>query len=313
MNDKEAVQSSGDPTNDDYSNIEDHETQHERANQNNNVYTLVEDELQSSHQLEDQNENNDLKTTNKYEGGLVMAYKNNVKNNTLNPRTFYALYIGPIDDGAGHLIFKLSTKQILTTLKYKPVHMHEDLIETINGQDSFTTNIHIDHFDSNHSTTQKDHFDNNRDDNQAQFDDTDNSELKSYDELDSSQQIDGIVRIGMTIVSTGLQGLFIQHLHKGVTTVVYSRPSLLLSIRDDILHHLYQGIYPVVSLQPSLPMSLKDNILRHLYRGFSTIISLRSPLIVSLRSEFLRSSLLTSLKSEFLRSSLPASLRSEFL
>ena len=110
MNNEEAVHPSGYLSDDDYSNIEDHETQHERANQNNNVYTLVEDKLQLSHQLEDQNETNDLKTTNKHEGGLVMACDNNAKSNTLNPRTFYALFIGPNDDGAGHFIFELSTK-----------------------------------------------------------------------------------------------------------------------------------------------------------------------------------------------------------
>ena len=83
MNNKKAVHPSGDLTNDDYSNIEDHETQHERVNQNNNAYTIAEDKLQSSHQLKDQNETNDLKTTNKHEGGLVMAYNNNAKSNIL--------------------------------------------------------------------------------------------------------------------------------------------------------------------------------------------------------------------------------------
>ena len=65
--------------------------------------------------------------------------------------------------------------------------MYEDLINTINEQDSFTTNIHINHFDSNHYTTQKDHFDNTQNNNQAQFDDRDNSEHIGYNELDSSQ------------------------------------------------------------------------------------------------------------------------------
>ena len=94
-------------------------------------------------------------------------------------------------------------------------------VKEINEQDSFTTNIYINHFDSNHYTTQKDHFDNNQDEDQAQFDDTDNSEHENYNKLDSSQLIDGIVCIGMTIVSTVSQGLFLQHLHKGATTVVY--------------------------------------------------------------------------------------------
>ena len=50
-----------------------------------------------------------------------MTYNNNANNKTLYSRTFYALYIGPNDSGTGHLTFKLSTKQILTTPKYKPI------------------------------------------------------------------------------------------------------------------------------------------------------------------------------------------------
>ena len=158
MNDKEAIHLSGNLTNDYYSNIVDHETQHKRTNQNNNEYTLAENKIQSSHQLENQNETNDFKTTNKHGGGLVMAYNNNAKSNTLYPRSFCALYIGPNDNGAGHLIFKLSTKQILTTLNFKPVHMYTNLFRTINEQDSFTTNNHIDHFDNNLYTSRKDHI-----------------------------------------------------------------------------------------------------------------------------------------------------------
>ena len=70
-----------------------------------------------------------------------MAYDNNVRSNKLYPRILYALYIGPNNNGTGHLIFKLSTKQILTTMKYKPVPIPEDLIKTINEPDSFTTKI----------------------------------------------------------------------------------------------------------------------------------------------------------------------------
>ena len=46
-----------------------------------------------------------------------MAYNTNAENHTLYPRTFYALHIGPNDNGIGHLIFKLSSKQISTTMK----------------------------------------------------------------------------------------------------------------------------------------------------------------------------------------------------
>ena len=60
-----------------------------------------------------------------------MAYDTNTGSNTLYPRTFYALYIGPNNNGIGHLIFKLSMKQILTTIKYQPVSMPENLFEAI--------------------------------------------------------------------------------------------------------------------------------------------------------------------------------------
>ena len=141
MNDKEAIHPNGDLTDDNNSNIEDYETQHMWINQNNSFYTFVENILQSSPKLEDQNKTNDWRTTNKLEAELVMAYNNNARSNTLYPRTFYALYIGPNDNGASHLIFKMSTKQILTTLKYKLVPMSEDLIEAINKMDTFTTSI----------------------------------------------------------------------------------------------------------------------------------------------------------------------------
>ena len=147
---------------------------------------MVENKLQSSPQLEDQNGTNDWKTTNKHKGELVMAYDNNASNKVLYPRTFYALYIGPNDSSTGHLIFKLSTNQILTTPKYKPVTIPDDLIEAINKMDTFTNKIQINYFDSDHYIAEEDHFDNTQNDNQEHCDDTDNSEHERYDELDNS-------------------------------------------------------------------------------------------------------------------------------
>ena len=53
INNKEAVHPSGDLTDDNGSNIEDHETQHVKINQNNSFYTVVGNKLQSITQLED--------------------------------------------------------------------------------------------------------------------------------------------------------------------------------------------------------------------------------------------------------------------
>ena len=141
----------------------------------------------------------------------------------------------------------------------------------------------------------------------------DNSEDESYNELDSSQQLDCmksntmfhrdnqilltmrsskstsvsmIEPTGITSTITFLQGFFLQYLHKVVNTVM--------------------------SVQTSLQVSLHDNILHHLYKGISMVVSLLSSLLASLRSKLLRSSLLTSLRSEFLRLFLHTSLRSDF-
>ena len=59
MNDKEVVHPSDDLTDDDYNNIEDHETQHKWTNRNNSFYILVDNELQTISYLEDQNKTND--------------------------------------------------------------------------------------------------------------------------------------------------------------------------------------------------------------------------------------------------------------
>ena len=141
-----------------------------------------------------------------------------------------------------------------------------------------------------------------------------NSEDEIYNKLDSSQQLDymkldtmfhqenqilltvgsskstrisGVKPGGMTSISTFLQVLFIQYLHKVVNIILY--------------------------LQPSLPVSLYEDILCHFYKGISTFASLLSSLLTSLRSGFLWLSLLTSLQSEILWPSLPASLQSKFL
>ena len=60
-NNKESFHPRGDPTDDNDNNVGDHGAQQMRINRNNNFYTLVENELQPSPQLEDYNETNDLK------------------------------------------------------------------------------------------------------------------------------------------------------------------------------------------------------------------------------------------------------------
>ena len=68
--------------------------------------------------LEDPNKAGDWKSINSHKCELVIAYKINAGNNILYPRIFYALYIGPNNEGNSYLIYKLSTDQVLVTMKY---------------------------------------------------------------------------------------------------------------------------------------------------------------------------------------------------
>ena len=77
-------------------------------------------------------------------------------------------------------------------MKYQPVLLHQNLLETISETDSFTNNIQINQPDSNRFTAQDVHFNNTEDDNETQSNDVDNFKDESYHELDSSQQINYI-------------------------------------------------------------------------------------------------------------------------
>ena len=117
MNNEETAHPSDDLSDDEYSKIEDHETQYKQTNWNNSFYTFVDNELQSSPLIEDPNKTYDWETTNNHENELVMTYDTNAGRNILYPRTFYALYIGPNDNSIGHLMINL----IMTVVQLKMI------------------------------------------------------------------------------------------------------------------------------------------------------------------------------------------------
>ena len=116
MNNNKIVHPSDDLADNVYNNIDYHNVQQEQTN-HNSLYTLTNNELQLSSDLEDPNKADDWKSTNSHKGELVFAYNTKVGENTLHPRVFYTLYIEPNDNGNGHLIYKLSIDQILVTMK----------------------------------------------------------------------------------------------------------------------------------------------------------------------------------------------------
>ena len=180
------------------------------------------------------------------------------------------LYIGPNDNGDGHLIFKISMNQILVTIIYQPIQVSEDLIKVINKTNLSNNKIQVNHFDSNHSIVQDDNSKNNKDDGQTLCNDKNISEDESHGELDSSPQIIDIksnkivnqenqilLYVGSSnstsvstteLISTSLQGLFLQYLHKAVITIL-------------CLHHLYKSIFTTVLLILSLLTSLRCEVI----------------------------------------------------
>ena len=87
------------------------------------------------------------------------------------------------------MIYKLSTDQVLVTMKYQLVPVPIDLIEVTNKMDSSNKKIQVDIVNSEDSIVQGDHSNNNKDDGQTQFKDKDSSIDKSHCKSDSSQQL----------------------------------------------------------------------------------------------------------------------------
>ena len=131
MNNHKIVYPSDDLADDVYNNIDYHNVQQEQTI-HNSLYTLADQELQLSSDLEDPNEANDWKSTNCHKGELVIAYNTKARINALRRRILYALYIKPNDYSNNHLVYKLSTDQILVIMEYQSVAVLEDLIKTMN-------------------------------------------------------------------------------------------------------------------------------------------------------------------------------------
>ena len=117
IDDNKMIHPSDDLTDNMCSNITHHNVQQEQTN-HNSLSTFANIELQLSSDLEDPNKADNWKSTNSHKGELVIAYYTNAGNNTLHPRIFYVLYIEPNNEGNGYWIYKLSTDQVLVTMKY---------------------------------------------------------------------------------------------------------------------------------------------------------------------------------------------------
>ena len=118
----------------------------------------------------------------------------------------------------------------------------------MNKKDTSDNKIHVNNFDSNYSIVQDNHSNNNNNNNDSHthFNDKNNSEDESNDELDNSQQLNGmelnkiVIQKNQTLLTVEssksasismkhtaltntcifLQGLFLQCLHKAIITIL---------------------------------------------------------------------------------------------
>ena len=177
-----------------------------------------------------------------------------------------------------HLIYRLSTDQILVTEDYQSVPLPEVLIEAISETYSYDNKFQVNNLGMNHSTIHDDQSDNNNDNGRTHFNDEDNSEDESYDELDNEQQLNGmksneivdqenqnilimgsykstsasVKHTGTTSTHTFLQCLFLQYLHKAVITILCLQPSLTVSVHKrystpSLRRHLHGCIFTIIS------------------------------------------------------------------
>ena len=279
---------SNNPINDVCSNSNHKNVQQERTT-HNSLYPLANYELQMNYDLEDPYGTNDWKSTNNHKGQLLIAYDNKIGNKTQHQRLFYTLYIRPSDNGNEYSIYRLFTDQILVTEEYQPVPVPvpEDLIEAIIDKHLYDKKIQIINFNSDHPIVQDDHSNNYNKDGHTHINGKNNSEDESYDELNSSPQLNGmesnkIVDQGYQILlpagsskstsisvkhdrtidtSTFLQGLFLMYLYVALITILCLQLSLTVYVHKDTTHHLYEGFSAVVHILWSLPVSLKNGIL----------------------------------------------------
>ena len=123
-----------DLTDDMYNNI-DHNNVDQKQKNNDDLYTLADNKLQLSSDLEDLYWN----STKSHEGELSITYDNKVGNKTLFTRTFYTLYVKPNQEGNSHLTYRLDKDQIVFTENYQKVHVPEDIDHMpINDEDQYT-------------------------------------------------------------------------------------------------------------------------------------------------------------------------------
>ena len=165
MNDDNRDHSTNDLSDDAYNHI-DHDSEYLKQTNHNNLYTLADNELQLSSDLEDL----DWNSTNSHKGELLIAYDNKVRYRTPHPRAFYALYVRPNEEGRGHLIYRLSTDKIVVTKEYQTVPLPEDIGNTLFESHPCKNKSQVKNVDTIISSIHNDQYNNYNNNNQTSND-----------------------------------------------------------------------------------------------------------------------------------------------
>ena len=181
MNDNNRDHSNNILTDGMYNNIDQDNVDWKQTN-HNSLYTLDDNKLQLSSDLEDLNWN----STDSHEGELIIAYNNKVRYKTLRPRAFYALYVKLNEKGNEHLIYRLSTDQIVVTKDHQIVPIPEDLVDTICESDSYENKSQVNVVDTILSTIHDDQSNNYNNNNHTSFSNEDQYLQEANEVLRSS-------------------------------------------------------------------------------------------------------------------------------
>ena len=168
MNNNNRDHSNNDLPDDMYSHI-DHDNVDWKQTNLNSLYTVANNELQLSSDLEDL----DWNSKDSHGGGLIIAYDNKFRCKTLHLRAFYTLYVRPNEESNWHLIYSLSTDQIVITKEYQTVPIPEDIGDTLCKSDPCENESQVKDINSIISTIHNDQSNNYNNNDHVSINDED--------------------------------------------------------------------------------------------------------------------------------------------
>ena len=232
----------------------DHDSVDLKQTNHNNLYTLADNELQLSYDLGDL----DWSSTDSHKGELIIVYDNKVRYKTLQPRAFYVLYIKPNEKGSRHLIYRLSTDQIVVTKEYQTVPLPEDIGNTLFESHPCKNKSQVKNVDTIISSIHNDQYNNYNNNNQTSINDKD-------------QYLQGTNEFLQSSLLTSLQSEFLPSSLLVSLQYGFLLLSLLASLRCGFLQSSLLVSLQSIFIQTSPLTPMWKTFLRRLYEYIPTV------------------------------------------